>query len=106
MWRPLISVNHPEYPSGHGFWSGALLNAVAGFFETRKVTWTLATSKVAVPRVEQTERTYDDLEVLEAEIANARIWGGLHWRFSIRDGATIGARVAAEVLKQHFHRDM
>ena len=20
-WRPLLSVNHPEYPSGHGFWS-------------------------------------------------------------------------------------
>jgi hypothetical protein len=79
---------------------------VAGFFETRKVTWTLATSKVAVPRVEQTERTYDDLEVLEAEIGNARIWGGLHWRFSIRDGATIGARVASEVLSKHFYQEM
>ena len=36
-WRPLLTVNHPEYPSGHGFWSTALLDAVASFFGTEQV---------------------------------------------------------------------
>lgn len=99
-WRPLISVNHPEYPSGHAFWSGALLRAVRAFLGTDQVTWTLQTSKAAVPRVEKTERTYTDLEVLATEVGNARIWGGLHWRQSLRDGDQIADRVAPLVLKR------
>ena len=98
-WRPLLSVNHPEYPSGHGFWSTALIDAVAGFFGTDEVSWTIVTSKVAVPRVEQTTRTYSNLEDLKREIVNARIWGGLHWRFSTAAGEEIGGRVARHVTR-------
>ena len=101
-WRPLLSVNHPEYPSGHGFWSTALIDSVASFFGTSEVTWTLTTSKVAVPRVEQTSRTYTDLETLKREIFDARIWGGLHWRFSTTVGSEIGERVAGHVSKHFF----
>jgi PAP2 superfamily len=101
-WRPLLSVNHPEYPSGHGFWSTALIDSVARFFGTSEVTWTLTTSKVAVPRVEQTSRTYTDLETLKREIFDARIWGGLHWRFSTTAGSRVGERVADHVSKHYF----
>ena len=101
-WRPLLSVNHPEYPSGHGFWSTALIDALADFFGTTEVTWTLTTSKIAVPRVEKTSRTYDDFDTLKQEIFNARIWGGLHWRFSTDAGSEIGARVARHVSKHFF----
>ena len=103
-WRPLLSVNHPEYPSGHGFWSAALIDSLAAFFGTTEVTWTITTSKVAVPRVEQTSRTYEDLETLKSEIFDARIWGGLHWRFSTEAGSKIGARVATHVSKHFFQR--
>lgn len=101
-WRPLLLVNHPEYPSGHGFWSGALIDALAAFFDTEQVEWTITTSKAAVPRVEQTERTYSDLVTLKQEIYNARIWGGLHWRFSIVDGEKIGRKVAEVVTQKYF----
>jgi hypothetical protein len=103
-WRPLLSVNHPEYPSGHGFWSTALVDTVAAFFGTEAVSWTLETSKIAVPRIEQTVRTYDDLGALKREIVDARIWGGLHWRFSTEAGSEIGARVASHVSKHFFRR--
>lgn len=102
MWRPLLSVNHPEYPSGHGFWSTALLDALGDFFGTTEVSWTLTTSKTAVPRVEQTTRTYDNLETLRRQIMEARIWGGLHWRFSMNAGSEIGRRVASHVTKHYF----
>ena len=101
-WRPLLSVNHPEYPSGHGFWSTALIGSVAAFFGTTTVPWTITTSKTAVPALVRTERTYPNLMELLNEIGNARVWAGLHWRQSIHDGARIGARVAAHVQATQF----
>jgi hypothetical protein len=101
-WTPLLRVNHPEYPSGHGFWSTALTDAVAAFFQTESVTWTITTSQVAVPQVVKAERTYHSMSELMEEITNARIWGGLHWRFSMYDGAKIGRRVAAHVTTHYF----
>ena len=102
-WRPLLSVNHPEYPSGHSFWTTALVNAVRHFFGTDLVTWTVTTSKAAVPRVERTERTYESLAALQAEVFDARVWAGLHWRNSIAAGEAIGDRVARHVAR-HFFR--
>ena len=97
-------MNHPEYPSGHGFWSGALLYAVESFFQSPDVTWTLETSKAAVPRLDKTERTFTNLYALETNIQNARVWGGLHYRFSINTGELIGDGIASVVLSQHFRR--
>lgn len=103
-WRPLLSVNHPEYPSGHGFWSTALISAISSYYGTTNVAWTITTSKTAVPALVRTERTYTNLITLLQEIGNARIWGGLHWRQSIRDGARIGARVGAHVHATQFRK--
>jgi hypothetical protein len=102
-WTPLLQVNHPEYPSAHGFWSTALTDAVRAFFRTNNVTWTIVTSKSAVPQLVQTERTYDTLNAITREIDDARVWSGLHWRNSMRDGDRIGHRVARHVVR-HFFR--
>jgi hypothetical protein len=101
-WTPLLSVNHPEYPSGHGFWTSAVLEAVNGFFGTNKVAWTIVTSKTAVPQVVRTERTYRHLNEVLREVTNARIWAGLHWRHSISHGAKIGRHVSAHVSRNFF----
>jgi hypothetical protein len=66
------------------------------------VTWTLTTSKIAVPRVEQTASTYTDLDTLKREIFDPPIWGGLHWRFSTTAGSEIGKRIADHVSKHFF----
>jgi hypothetical protein len=104
-WKPLLTVNHPEYPSAHGFWSTALLEAVAQFFGTSRVAWTLTTSQAAVPQLIQTTRTYPDLSSILREIENARVWSGLHWRHSMRDGEWVGLKVARHVLDQFFCRE-
>jgi hypothetical protein len=95
-------VNHPEYPSGHGFWSTAVVDAIAAFFGTHKVTWTLVTSKSAVPQLVRTTRTYRDLNALMREVDDARVWAGLHWRYSMRLGAKLGRSVATHVAKSYF----
>lgn len=102
-WTPLLTVNHPEYPSAHGFWSTAVTDVVATFFGTNKVTWTIATSPSAVPQVVQTERTYNNLNALVREIDDARVWAGLHWRHSMRHGNQIGRKIASHVGR-HFFR--
>lgn len=102
-WTPLLTVNHPEYPPGHGFWTTAVLEAVNAFFAGNRVTWTLATSKAAVPQLVQAERTYERLNAILLDVTNARIWGGLHWRHSMRHSSQIGRHVAAHVTR-HFFR--
>jgi hypothetical protein len=101
-WKPLISVNHPEYPSAHLFSTGALADAVARFFGTIKISWTLTASKTAFPQLVRTERTYSDLDSMLHEIYNARVWAGLHWLNSSSDGAKIGRNVAAHVYSNYF----
>ena len=101
-WTPLLSVNHPEYPAAHGFWSTALTDTVARFFHTNKVIWTIVTSRDAVPQLVQSERTYYDLNTLQREIDSARVWAGLHWRHSTRHGGQIGRKVAKHVFDNFF----
>jgi hypothetical protein len=101
-WTPLLTVNHPEYPSGHGFVSTGLTAGVAEFFCTDEVTWTLTTSQAAVPQLVQTQRTYSNLKDIIKEIRDARVWSGLHWRNSMKDGEKVGAKVAKHALKHYF----
>ena len=101
-WAPLLTVNHPEYPSAHGFYSDALLEAVTQYFHTKKIIWTLTTSKDAVPQLIQTQRTFHDLDDIARQIDNARVWSGLHWRHSMRDGDRIGRAVAKRVAENYF----
>lgn len=101
-WAPLLSVDHPEYPSGHSFVSTALTDAVAAFIGTRELTWTLVTSKDAVPQLVAPERTYSSLDALMAEVTDARVWSGLHYRNSMREGAELGHEVAQHVTNDYF----
>ena len=101
-WTPLLSVNHPEYPSAHGFYSTAVTDAVAAFFGTNRMTWTITASKTTVPQLIQTERTYYHLNAVMREVDDARVWAGLHWRHSMRIGDQIGRKVAKHVTDNFF----
>jgi hypothetical protein len=98
-WTPLLTVNHPEYPSGHSFFTTAVTDAVAAYFGTNKVSWTVTTT---APQATLTQRTYKDVNSLMREVDNARIWAGLHWRHSMRHGAQVGRKVAQHVTKNFF----
>jgi hypothetical protein len=101
-WTPLLTVNHPEYPSGHAFFSTALTDAVAAFFGTHEVEWTIVTSKEAVPRLVQSQRTYKSLNALMDEVYDARVWAGLHYRNSMHEGAALGRQIANHVTENYF----
>ena len=98
-WEPLLSVNHPEYPSAHGFWSRALVDTLAAFFGTHRFEWSVDSR---TPMLLHSRRTYSDLNALMREIDDARVWGGLHWRHSIRHGGKMGRAVARHVVRTYF----
>jgi hypothetical protein len=101
-WTPLLTVNHPEYPSAHAFWTSALTEIVAKYFRTRDVLWTITADKTAVPQLVKTQRTFHNVDAILHESGNARIWAGLHWRHSIEDGDQIGHGVAQRVFENYF----
>jgi vanadium-dependent haloperoxidase-like protein len=101
-WTPLLSVNHPEYPSGHSFASGALTEAMRTFFGTDQVEVTLDANKGAIPQLVKERRNFATLSQITSEVDNARIWGGLHFRYSMDDGKALGTAVARHALGTHF----
>ena len=52
-WTPLLSVNHPEYPSGHSFVTASLTEAMRTFFGTDQVEVTLDVNKAAVSQARE-----------------------------------------------------
>jgi hypothetical protein len=101
-WTPLLSVNHPEYPSGHSFLVGAFTETMKTFFGTDQVQVTMSASKTAVPQIVKETRPYAGVADIVSEVDNARIWGGLHYRHSMNDGVAQGIAVARHVLGARF----
>ncbi|HSK03339.1 MAG TPA: vanadium-dependent haloperoxidase [Kofleriaceae bacterium] len=100
-WKPLINVNHPEYPAGHGFvGAGSFVEAVRAFFRTDRVSWTLTT--VGVTGLTETTRSYTSLNALATDMINARIYAGLHYRFSMDAGRAQGKAVVSHITSRFF----
>jgi hypothetical protein len=95
-WTSFLTVNHPEYPSGHGCFTAAYTEAVRDYFRTKHVSLTLASTVVGK------SRTYDRLDDLVAEIEDARVWGGLHYRTTMQVSAKHYPRIAREIGKHYF----
>jgi hypothetical protein len=95
-WTPLVSGNHPEYPSGHACITAAFTEALRGYFRTKHVPLTVTSTVVG------SSRTYDRLDDLVAEVENARVWGGLHFRTTMEETAKDFPRIAREVGQHDF----
>jgi len=80
---------HPEYPSAHSVLAaaiGTLIDAEAGAGATPELSTTSPTAKGATRRWARTE---DFIR----EVADARVWEGVHYRFSAETGVEMGRQV-------------
>jgi hypothetical protein len=99
-WKPLLGAPpHPEYPSGHGCLTGAEAEVFAAFLGTQRIEIDLVSS---VPDLLQPQRHYQSVNDLTREVANARIWGGIHFRDATTKGLNTGRKVAHWTLKRYF----
>lgn len=95
-WVPLLPTpNHPEYPSAHSCATTAFAAVVAALAPSHRLDLTLDSTTTG------TVHRFTSVRALTDEVANARVWGGIHWRFSTDAGSRIGRSVAALVLSSH-----
>ena len=98
-WTPLLTTpNHPEYPSGHSSQSGAASAVLAAFFgdENEFVLTSETTPGVTRP--------FSSLSAAALEAADARVFGGIHFRSACVDAQAMGRQVAVYVLANAMQR--
>jgi hypothetical protein len=97
-WRPLLATpNHPEYPSAHVNISSAIVEVISRVLGTNAIDIDVQGG----PAFTET-RHFATADDLRAEVADARVWGGLHYRFSTVAGSALGRAIADYDLSHGF----
>jgi hypothetical protein len=100
-WRPLLdsltgTPAHPEYPSAHSTYSGAAAFILADAFGEN-------TAFSVTSEIRPGTRPYANFSEAIAEIADARVFGGIHLRSSCARGNSLG-RAVADYVSRHAMR--
>ena len=98
-WLPLVTGNHPEYPSGHACYTSAMTESLRQYFGTKRVELTVTSTTTGTTRV------YKKLDDLVADVEDARVWGGLHFRTTMTETAEHFPRIARDIGRNHFLGD-
>ncbi len=91
-WLPFIETPmHPEYPCAHCIQAAAVATvlqaAVAG---GTPPTWTTTSASAA-----GAARSWPTLDAFVVEVSNARVYDGVHYRFSTEVGTAMGRQIGA-----------
>ena len=98
-WTPLrVTAPSPEWPSGHACYTSAIMTALRKFFGRDTLSFSAYSAESG------TTRHYDSLSSARAELMEARIWAGVHYRGATVHGDRLGETVAREVLANEFGR--
>jgi hypothetical protein len=87
----------PSYGSAHAAASYAARRIAEAFFG--EDCWSVTLASPAVPGV---VLHYDSFEEITSDIDDARVYGGIHFRFDQRAGARQGRRIGGFVLRHHL----
>lgn len=98
-WRSLLPTpNHPEYPSAHCTITSAIGEVIAHWMGTDAIDIDLQGNATF-----NATRHFATVQDLRTEVANARVWAGLHYRFSTAAGLQLGKEVADYDLAHAFN---
>jgi PAP2 superfamily len=96
-WTPFIDTPmHPEYPCAHCIQAGvvgAILQAEIGAGPQAVLSTTSATANGAA-------RRWQSVDAFVQEVGNARVYDGVHYRFSTEVGTDMGRRIGALALQR------
>ncbi|TYB92749.1 vanadium-dependent haloperoxidase [Micromonospora sp. WP24] len=96
-WMPLlVTPPHPDFTSGHTCFTAASMSALRQFFGRDDIPFS------AYSEASGTTRYFDGFSHALAEVTEARIWGGIHTRTADIEGAKIGAKVTAYMVRHYF----
>jgi hypothetical protein len=103
-WRPLLATpNHPEYPAAHATLTSAVGEVLQQFLGTTQINVDLHGFDPNGPAGNlNAVHHFATAADLRTEVDNARVWAGLHYRFSVDAGNTLGLSVAGYDLAHAF----
>ncbi len=103
-WRPLLTTpNHPEYPGAHAVITSAMAEVFSAFLGTNLIGLDVHGFDSAGPAGNlNAVRHFDVPNDLRHEIIGARLWAGLHYRFSSVAGVVLGRQIAKFDLRHAF----
>ena len=94
----LVTPSFQEYPSGHAVVTNAAASVLAAFYgDDTSFTATSATMTTV-------QRSFTSFAQAVAQVENARVWGGIHFRTATIIGAQMGGEVADYVVGTHLLR--
>jgi hypothetical protein len=100
-WEPFIDTPmHPEYPCAHCTFQSTAASVLRAFFGSDIASFRLTSS--TAPGV---TRSFSKLSDYVAEVVNARVYDGVHYRTSGEAGAAMGRKIG-EYTVQNFLRPM
>ncbi len=100
-WTPAVRANHPEYPAGHGCYAGSATKVLELLFGDFPVTLTSTGALVAGWPMTPSAR-FESLDDINDDNANARVWGGLHWRTTMERSSRWTAKIARNAVCGEF----
>jgi hypothetical protein len=103
-WRPIAATpNHPEYPAAHGSITSAMAEVFREFLATNQFNLPVhGFDPAGAAGNLDAIRTFRTAAEMRAEIVDARVWAGFHYRFSGVAGVVLGRKVAKDALRSAF----
>ncbi|MFF5081149.1 vanadium-dependent haloperoxidase [Actinoplanes sp. NPDC000266] len=96
-WAPLrVTAPSPEWPSGHACYTSAIMTALRAYFGRDDLSFSAYSAESG------TTRHFSSLRAARAELIEARIWAGVHYRGATVQGDRLGAEVTRAVLAREF----
>ena len=93
-WEPLLeSPPHPEYVSGHSCFSGAAAEILRRIADTDQLKF-----RVDSDRFPGQFRSFESFSSCTKEIAQSRLYGGIHYMPAIYNGVRQGEMVGNYIL--------
>jgi hypothetical protein len=102
-WSALITAPYPEHPSGHLCLDGAHTRVLEMFFgDTIEGGFQIVSISTLLLPGDPRTRTFSSFSQALAEITEARIWAGLHYRTADVQARQLGTNVAEYMAENYF----
>jgi hypothetical protein len=97
-WQPFINTPmHPEYPCAHCTFQSTAASVLQSFFGTDTADFKLTST--TAPGV---TRNFTKLSAYVAEVVNARVYDGVHYRTSGEAGAAMGRKIGQYTVQNYL----
>ncbi len=94
----------PSYPSNHASGTNGGLEAMRRLFGAAGHNMTITNTVPALGSLPSTviTKSYTQLQEIGDDVDDARVYGGIHWRFDQDAGNVLGRAIATEVVKNNL----